>query len=311
MKNTVLTALFLLLLVASGYAQTAYPIIVLDTDNEPVDMAVCTSATLTTSGTLTVEALVVNQSSTLGGLTTVTQLVVSQSTTLNWLLVDGASTFTQTISGTISTATVALHAATADNATTASFADRATSATFSDRSTSATYAASTAFDSLVEVRNGSIIETIDGDVVSDGAAITFSLEQSGGGNLTAFFSGAFVTIDTTPAATVALTAGSDTSPQNNYIYILESTGLLTAATGGWPATQHAPVATTIIQCAATVQGNGALKTQFWTDHVKGSNDEGQAARQRESSESAPRTSRGRSPDGRVVPTRPQPVPRLR
>lgn len=122
--------------------------------------------------------------------------------------------------------------------------------------------------------NGSLLETAAVSAASDGATITFSVEQSGGGDLTAVFSDGYYAWDTTPADTVTLTAGSDTSPQINYVYLLQSTKTLTAATGGWPATEHAPLATVLCQSAASFQTDGAYKFHAWTDHVTQTNNQG-------------------------------------
>lgn len=122
--------------------------------------------------------------------------------------------------------------------------------------------------------NGSLLETADCDVTSDGVTITFSIELSGGGDLTAVFSDGYYAWDTTPADTVTLTAGSDTSPQLNYVYLLQSTKTLTASTAGWPATEHAPLATVLCQSAASLQTDGPYKVHAWTDHVTQSNNQG-------------------------------------
>lgn len=122
--------------------------------------------------------------------------------------------------------------------------------------------------------NGSILESADNDVSSDGATITFSTEKSGGGNLTVVFSDGLYTWDTTPAATVSLTAGTDTAPLLNYVYFLQSTKTLTASTVGWPATEHAALATVLCQSAASLQTQLAYKDHAWTDHVSSTNDQG-------------------------------------
>lgn len=116
--------------------------------------------------------------------------------------------------------------------------------------------------------NGSILETATVTAASDGATITFSVEKSGGGNLTVVFSDGYYDWTTAPD-TVTLTPGSDTAPQINYVYLLQSTKTLTAATGGWPAAEHAPLATVICESAATFQTKTAYKFHAWTDHVTG------------------------------------------
>lgn len=115
--------------------------------------------------------------------------------------------------------------------------------------------------------NGSILESTAVSVASDGATITFSVEKTGGGDLTVVFSDGYYDWDTTPADTVTLTAGTDTAPQINYVYFLQSTKTLTASTAGWPGTEHAPLATVLCQSAASLQTDGPYKLHAWTDHV--------------------------------------------
>lgn len=115
--------------------------------------------------------------------------------------------------------------------------------------------------------NGSFLESINVMVTSDGATITLSLEKEGGGDLTAVFSDGYYVYDTTPPDTVTLTAGSDTSPQLNYVYLLQSNKTLTASTSNWPTTEHAPIASVLCQSAASVQTDNAYKVHVWLDHV--------------------------------------------
>ncbi len=115
--------------------------------------------------------------------------------------------------------------------------------------------------------NGSVIETIDLDVVSDGTTISLSLEQYGGGDLTLVLSTGMYAFDSTPAATIALTAGTDTVPRLNYIYITARTKVLASSTIGFPDEEHVAVATVIVQSAATVATDGSLKVHAWTDHA--------------------------------------------
>jgi len=130
-------------------------------------------------------------------------------------------------------------------------------------------------DTAIHGWDGSIIETIDVDVTSNGTVITLSVEQSGGGDLTVVFSTDFYDWDTTPADTVTLTAGSDTSPQINYVYFLESSKTLTASTASFPAgVEYAPIATVLCQSAASLQTDGAYKVHVWTDHISSSTNNG-------------------------------------
>jgi hypothetical protein len=115
---------------------------------------------------------------------------------------------------------------------------------------------------------GSTIDSIDVDVTSNGTTVTLSIEQNGGGDIRFMFDSTAYDFDATPAATVSLTAGSDTSPQINYVYVLNSNKTLTASTSGWPAATHAPIATVLVQSAASAQTDGAYKVHAWSDHMK-------------------------------------------
>lgn len=125
--------------------------------------------------------------------------------------------------------------------------------------------------------NGSILETAAVTVTSDGATVTLSVEQNGGGDLTVVFSDGFFDWDTTPPDTITLTAGSDTSPTENYVYFLQSTKALTVSTSAFPSAEHAPLATVVCQSAASLQTDGAYKVHAWTDHVTASTDQGHIA----------------------------------
>lgn len=122
--------------------------------------------------------------------------------------------------------------------------------------------------------NGAILETEAIVVTSDGATITLSVEKEGGGDLIAVFSDGYYIWDTSPADTVTLTQGSDTSPVLNFIYFLQSTKVLTASTSNWPTTEHIPIATVLCQSAASLQTQGAYKVHAWIDHVVGADDMG-------------------------------------
>lgn len=118
--------------------------------------------------------------------------------------------------------------------------------------------------------NGTIIETIRIVVASNGTTWTLALDQSGGGSLNCFFAGTQVPFDTEPAASVNLTAGTDSIPKVNYVYLTESGGTVTMAanTTGWPNEPVCHVATVLLQSAASGATDAALKVHAWTDHVK-------------------------------------------
>ena len=85
--------------------------------------------------------------------------------------------------------------------------------------------------------NGTFVESFDCTAASAGGVITASLEKAGTGDLTMNFSTGQQTLDCTPAKTIVLTAGSDASPQANYVYVLLSAPtVLTLSTSAWPTT---------------------------------------------------------------------------
>jgi len=122
--------------------------------------------------------------------------------------------------------------------------------------------------------NWSIVEDADVDVSSNGTTITLSLQKNWGGDLTLLMNQTRQTFDCTPAATVTLTAWSDTSPQINYVYIPASTDTLTNSTSSFPSEEHVPVATVLCQSASSIQTDWAMKVHVWSDHLSWSDDQG-------------------------------------
>ena len=123
--------------------------------------------------------------------------------------------------------------------------------------------------------NGTFIESIDFLVSSDGVTITGSLERTGGGDLTMSFSDGFTVLDTTPAETIVLTAGTEDAPLENFIYILQSTKVLTISTSDWPSgAEHIKVANVVVRDAATTQTDKAVGNRNWNDHLAGSDQQG-------------------------------------
>lgn len=125
--------------------------------------------------------------------------------------------------------------------------------------------------------NGTIRESFDATATSDGATITLSVEQSGGGDLTLQFSDGDTTLDCTPADTIALTAGTDAAPQDNFIYVLQSTKALTKSTTSWPSAEHAKIGYFLAPSATYVQSDGLYVNQNWNDHLEGADDQGHLA----------------------------------
>jgi hypothetical protein len=128
---------------------------------------------------------------------------------------------------------------------------------------------------VINIFNGSILEQHTAAVSSNGTTISLTLEKTGGGDLSLFFDGAFAFFDSTPAASVSLTAGTSTVPVLNYVFIPKDTNTLTANTTGFDTTQQIiPVATVFCKSASDTQTEGPMKFHAWTDHVADSNDQG-------------------------------------
>jgi hypothetical protein len=130
------------------------------------------------------------------------------------------------------------------------------------------------FDTITNFWNGVFRETFSFTVDSDGAIVTGTLTPTNGNvDMTMIFSTGLALLDTSPPATIALTPGTDTIPQENFIYVLESTKALTVSTSDWPTTQHIKVATVVLKSASATQLNGALKNHNWNDHIQSSSDD--------------------------------------
>ena len=128
---------------------------------------------------------------------------------------------------------------------------------------------------VIKVFNGAILEDHTILVASNGTTVSLTLEKDGGGDLNLIFDSNFTILDCTPAASVALSAGSDTIPTLNYVFVPKSTNVLTANTSGFPTgEQFIPIATVYVQSAASAQTYGVYKTHAWTDHLSNSVDQG-------------------------------------
>jgi hypothetical protein len=82
------------------------------------------------------------------------------------------------------------------------------------------------------------------------------------------FSDGFQMLDTDPGATITLTPGTDSIPVENFVYIPQSTKVLTVSTTGFPSTEHIPVAKVVLRSAATTGTEGALKNQNVNNHIQ-------------------------------------------
>lgn len=118
--------------------------------------------------------------------------------------------------------------------------------------------------------NGAVIENFSTACSSDGD--TVSLEVTAATDLSLIFN-TEISIFSVPAS-VDLVAGTDELATENFIFIPESTKVLTANTTGFPAEEHVPIATTFVQSAASAQIDGVFKHHRWRDHLSGTNNLG-------------------------------------
>jgi len=131
-------------------------------------------------------------------------------------------------------------------------------------------------DTVNEAWAGAIRETFDFRTTSNGTVVTGHLENiDDTRDLTLILSDGLSLFDTTPTATIELTAGTDTVPTSNYVYIPKDTKVLTVSLAGFPVTEHCRVATLEVQSAVNVQAvDGVRKNQNHNDHVKKEDDNG-------------------------------------
>jgi len=123
---------------------------------------------------------------------------------------------------------------------------------------------------VLKIFNGAILEDTTLDVISDGVTVSLTLEKLGGGDIDLFFDSNFQLFDATPIASVNLTAGTDVAPILNYVYIPQSTNVLTTNTTGFPDVQIAPIAKVLVQSPASLQSDGCYMCFGWDDHLSSS-----------------------------------------
>jgi hypothetical protein len=130
-------------------------------------------------------------------------------------------------------------------------------------------------DTIYNFWNGTFRESFSFTVSSNGTVITGTLAPTNGNvDMTAMFSDGLAIVDTSPSATIVLTAGTDDVPQMNYIYVPKSTKVLTVSTSNFPSEEHVRVATVYLRSAATTQTEDALKNHNWNDHVQSTDGQG-------------------------------------
>lgn len=129
----------------------------------------------------------------------------------------------------------------------------------------------------VDVHNGIIREFFNALVTSNGSTVTLTLTNAGGGDLTLKFSDGEHIFSTSSGNTIALTAGSDISPTENFIYILKSDRILTKSISDWPTVEHTKIGYYLVPSAGFVQTNGTYINQNWNDDISGTDGMGDLA----------------------------------
>jgi hypothetical protein len=115
--------------------------------------------------------------------------------------------------------------------------------------------------------HGVIGEKFNAVATSDGATVTLTVTNQDGGDLTAIHPSRRYTISCPD--TVTLTAGTDSSPTENYVYYLESAPTtLAVSTSDWPAANHIKIAFLYVPSATQVQSDGCYINQNWNEGTK-------------------------------------------
>jgi len=116
---------------------------------------------------------------------------------------------------------------------------------------------------------GMTFDVIDAVVTSSGGIITLTFEKLGGGDVRVLFSTGITTIDCTPALTIALTAGTDTVPQANYVYVLKSAPtVLTLSTTGFPTgVECLQIGHMIVPTASRVATYGVYQEHIYKNDI--------------------------------------------
>lgn len=122
--------------------------------------------------------------------------------------------------------------------------------------------------------NGTFLEQFNASTTSDGTNASTTLLGVSSEDMTMRFSTGDSTLDCPADCSVAVTVGTDSSPQANYTYILESTGAITNSTTGWPAGEHIKVNFSFLPSASFIQTYGAYIEQNWNDGASNGNSTG-------------------------------------
>jgi len=127
-------------------------------------------------------------------------------------------------------------------------------------------------DTIVNFWNWVFRETFNFRITSDWATITWALSPANWHpDMTMIFSDWFTMLETTPDATIELTAWADDNPQTNYVYILKSAKVLDHSTSSFPTAEHIKVAQIALKTASVTEIDWALRNQNINDAVENTN----------------------------------------
>ena len=128
-------------------------------------------------------------------------------------------------------------------------------------------------NSILDAFDGAIRETFDFRTYSNGTTVYGVLSNpTGADKLTLMFSDGWW--DFTVPDTIALTSGTATDPQMNYIFIDMATKTLQTSISGFPTDEHAQVAKVALLDAVSTQTYGAIRNQNNNNHLKYDDDNG-------------------------------------
>lgn len=114
--------------------------------------------------------------------------------------------------------------------------------------------------------NGAMLEQGDTLVTSDGSAITLTLSRADAElDLSLVYDETLYSF--VVPASVELTEGTDVVPVENWVYIPESTKVLTVSIASFPDEQHVPVARVLCQSASSAETDGVYKHHRYQDHL--------------------------------------------
>jgi hypothetical protein len=133
-------------------------------------------------------------------------------------------------------------------------------------------------DTFDNFHNGTIRESFAFTLTEAAGVVTGHLADTEGNDLlTYLFTDGFYLVDVSTPPSIVLTNGTDTDPVTNYVFIPQSTKVLTVNTTGFPVVEHIKVAQLVLQAGATTGAEGPLRNQNFNDHLQDTAGQGHLA----------------------------------